>query len=185
MEGAMQIRDAIAVDLESITAIYNQVLMTSTAIYNDKPVSVSDRLNWWHTRREQGYPVVVATEQEDVAGFASFGDFRAWPGYRYTVEHTVHVHPSWRGHGVGTQLVKELISRAQGAGKHVMVGGVDAENLASLRFHERLGFERVAHFREIGHKFGHYLDLIFLQYWITPPARTGADHYPTNDASEL
>ena len=144
-------------------------------------MSVPDRLNWWQTRREQGYPVIVATEQDHVAGFASFGDFRAWPVYRYAVEHTVHVHPSWRGHGVGTQLVKELILRAQAAGKHGMVGGVDAENLASLRLHEGLGFERVAHFREIGHKFGHYLDLILLQYWVTPPARPE----PDNDHSEL
>jgi phosphinothricin acetyltransferase len=169
----MLIRDAIADDIESITAIYNEVLETSTAIYSDKQVTVADRLNWWQTRRGQGYPVLVAVEQQSVIGFASFGDFRAWPGYRYTVEHTVHVHPAWRGRGVGSQLISELISRARTAGKHVMLGAVDAENSPSLRFHERLGFEPVAHFHEIGYKFGRYLDLIFLQYWLTPPHSGG------------
>ena len=113
----MLVRDAIANDIESIAAIYNEVLETSTAIYSDKPVTVADRLNWWQTRREQGYPILVAVEQESVIGFASFGDFRAWPGYRFTVEHTVHVHPAWRGHGVGSHLIIELISRARAAGK--------------------------------------------------------------------
>jgi L-amino acid N-acyltransferase YncA len=168
----MFIRDAAEGDLEGIAWIYNEVLSTSTAIYSDKPVTVSDRAQWWRTRCEQGYPVLIAGDVGKVAGFASFGDFRAWPGYRFSVEHTVHVHPEWRGRGVGSGLVKELIARARTAGKHVMVGGVDAENLPSLRFHERLGFERVAHFHEIGHKFGRYLDLVFLQYWVTPPTRT-------------
>ncbi len=167
----MLIRDAIANDIESITAIYNEVLETSTAIYTDHPVTVADRLNWWQARREQGYPVLVAVDREAVIGFASFGDFRAWPGYRFTVEHTVHVAASSRGQGVGSELITALISRARLAGKHVMLGAVDAENSPSLRFHERLGFERVAHFREIGYKFGRYLDLIFLQYWLTAPSR--------------
>jgi len=153
----MLIRDAVENDIESITAIYNQVLTIPTAIYSETPVSVSNRLAWWQARRDQGYPVLVCVEQvavgeHTVTGFASFGDFRAWPGYRFTLEHTVHVHLAWRGRGVGALLIAELISRARGAGKHVMLGAVDAENLPSLRFHERLGFERVAHFHEIGHK---------------------------------
>jgi L-amino acid N-acyltransferase YncA len=169
----MLIRDAGESDLEAVMEIYNQVLTTSTAIYSDKPISLQDRVTWWQIRRQQGYPVLVADEQDEIAGYASFGDFRAWPGYRFTVEHSVHVHANWRGRGVGSQLLKELMERARAAGKHVMLGGVDAENVASLRFHERLGFQRVAHFREVGYKFGRYLDLIFLQVWLTPPAKPG------------
>lgn len=159
----MIIRDAVEDDFPAITAVYNDVLLTSTAIYSDQPTTVAERLAWWRSRSAQNYPTLVALEGDSVIGFSSFGDFRSWPGYRYTVEHTVHVHASWRGRGAGSGLLKALIPRAAALGKHVMIGGIDAENAASLRFHERLGFERVAHFREVGFKFGRYLDLIFVQ----------------------
>jgi L-amino acid N-acyltransferase YncA len=166
----MQIRDAVLADLEEITAIYNQIVLTSTAIYNDRPATLEDRAVWWRSRCAQGFPVLVALQDDSVAGFASFGEFRAWPGYRFTVEGTVHIHSSARGHGVGTALLKELVRLAREMGKHTMIAGVDADNEASLRFLERFGFERVAHFREVGYKFDRFLDLIFLQYWLTPPA---------------
>ncbi len=102
-----------------------------------------------------------------VAGFASFGDFRAWPGYRFTVEGTIHIQSDLRGQGVGTALLQELVKRAREMGKHTMIAGVDAENTASLRFLERFGFQQVAHFREVGFKFDRFLDLIFLQYWLS------------------
>jgi phosphinothricin acetyltransferase len=111
----------------------------------------------------QRYPVLVAVDHGEVVGFASFGDFRMWPGYRFTVEHTVHVRAGMRGQGVGTALMRLLVERAARLGKHVMIAGVDADNAGSLVFHERLGFTRVAHFREVGFKFGRWLDLVFLQ----------------------
>ena len=150
-------------DFEAITAIYNEVLLNSTAIYRDEPVPVSERVEFWRARRQQGYPTLVACAGDSVIGYSSFGDFRAWPGYRFTVEHTVHVDAQQRGKGVGSTLVQALIPRAAALGKHVMVGGIDAANVASLRLHERLGFERVAHFKEVGFKFGRFLDLVFVQ----------------------
>ncbi|HEX7362789.1 MAG TPA: GNAT family N-acetyltransferase [Bryobacteraceae bacterium] len=164
----MQIREAAEEDFEQIAAIYNEIVGNSTAIYNDRPVAVADRIAWWRARKEQGYPVLVAAEVSAILGFASFGDFRPWPGYRFTVEGTIHIHASSRGRGVGTELLKALVAHAQMAGKHIMIGGVDAENVASLRFLEKFGFERVAHLREVGYKFDRFLDLIFLQYWLTP-----------------
>jgi phosphinothricin acetyltransferase len=113
-----------------------------------------------------GYPVLVAEAEGAVAGFASFGDFRPWPGYRLTVEHTVHVHASRRGQGIGPQLIENLIARARTLGKHVMVAGIDADNHGSIRMHERLGFSRVARFQEVGVKFGRFLDLVFVQRFI-------------------
>ncbi|HUN84556.1 MAG TPA: GNAT family N-acetyltransferase [Terracidiphilus sp.] len=121
-------------------------------------------------RLGQGYPVLVAESENRILGFASFGDFRSWPGYRFTVEGTVHVHPDARSQGVGTALLDALIHHARTLGKHIMVAGVDSENTASLRFLERYGFERAGHLREVGFKFDSYLSLVFLQYWITPPA---------------
>ena len=159
----MTIRDAIEGDLPEITSIYNDVLLKSTAIYRDEPATVADRFAWWRARVQQNYPTLVACDGEAVVGFASFGDFRSWPGYRFTVEHTVHVHSAWRGQGVGSALVRALIPRAAALGKHVMIGGIDADNISSLRFHERLGFERVAHFKQVGFKFGCFLDLLFVQ----------------------
>jgi L-amino acid N-acyltransferase YncA len=157
------IRDAVEKDFAAITSIYNEVLLNSTAIYRDEPATVAERIELWRARAQLNYPSLVACEGDDVIGFSSFGDFRSWPGYRYTVEHTVHVHASWRGKGAGSALVQALIPRAKALGKHVMIGGIDAENVASLRFHERLGFERVAHFKEVGFKFGRFLDLVFVQ----------------------
>ena len=163
----MEIRDALADDLPGILAIYNDVMATSTAIYRDEPATLDAHLEWWRQRLALGYPVLVATDERGVAGVASFGDFRQWPGYRFTVEHSVHVRADCRGRGVGGALMTPLLARATALGKHVMIAGVDAENVASRRFHERLGFEPVAHFRQVGFKFGRWLDLMFLQRFLS------------------
>jgi phosphinothricin acetyltransferase len=159
----LAVADAGETDLGALTAIYNEVLGSSTAIFSDVPVTAAERGQWWRARLAQGYPVLVARAPSGVLGYASFGDFRPWPGYRFTVEHSVHVHSDARGRGVGTALLQALLARAAALDKHVMIGGVDAANSASIRFHERLGFERVGLLHEVGHKFGRWLDLVFLQ----------------------
>jgi L-amino acid N-acyltransferase len=165
----MLIREAEENDLPSILAIYNEVIATSTAVYATPPVLLAERADWFAQRRQRGFPVLVA-EGEGVLGFASFAEFRgAWNGYRYSVEHSVHVRADARGKNVGRQLVEALFPRAAALGKHAMIGAVDAANEGSIRFHERLGFERVAHFREVGHKFGRWLDLVFVQRFLDAP----------------
>ncbi|HTY48881.1 MAG TPA: GNAT family N-acetyltransferase [Steroidobacteraceae bacterium] len=156
------VREAGLEDLPAIVDIYNDVLATSTAIFSDQADTLAQRTQWWQARTAQDYPVIVAGAGE-VAGFATFGDFRSWPGYRFTVEHTVHVRADRRGRGVGAALVTELIARAGRLGKHVMVGGIDAANARSIRFHERLGFERAGELREVGCKAGRWLNLVFMQ----------------------
>jgi L-amino acid N-acyltransferase len=160
------IRPANDTDLPGILTIYNDVIVTSTAVYTDNPVPLDERKAWLEARRAQGYPVLVSVEGSDVTGFASFGDFRPWPSYRHTVEHTVHVRSDRRGSGIGNRLVRELFPMAIALDKHVMIAGVDAANEGSLRFHERLGFEKAAHLKEVGHKFGRWLDLVFLQRFL-------------------
>lgn len=162
----MLIRDADAADLAAILDIYNEVIANTTAVYSDRPVTLEERRAWRQARLDLGYPVIVAVDGSGVAGFGSFGDFRAWPCYHLTVEHSVHVRTDSRGRGVGKALVAELLARAARLGKHVMIAGVDADNAASLAMHARLGFERVAHLREVGRKFGRWLDLVFLQRFV-------------------
>ena len=159
----MTVRNAVDEDVPGILAIYNDVIATSTAVYRDDPASLDDRQQWLNARRAQSYPIIVAAGGSGIVGFASYGDFRAWPGYRFSVEHTVHVRADERGRGVGTMLMQALIQRAIEQRKHVMIGGVDADNEPSLRFHERLGFVRAAHLRQVGFKFGRWLDLVFVQ----------------------
>jgi len=159
----MQIRDATEADLPGLVAIYNEVIATSTASYAYEAVTLADRREWWRARVALGYPLLVAAEPSGVLGFATFGDFRAWPGYRFTVEHSVHVRADCRGRGVGTQLLQALLPRAAACNKHIMIAGVDAANAASIRFHERLGFTQVGHLHEVGYKFDRWLDLVFLQ----------------------
>jgi L-amino acid N-acyltransferase len=159
----MQLHDAADEDLAGIVAIYNDVIATSTAVYSSTLVTLEDRRQWWQGRIAAGYPVLVAADESGVTGFATFGDFRSWPGYRFTVEHTVHVRADRRGGGVGTRLLEALFPRAAALGKHMMIAGVDAANTASIRFHERLGFRQAGCLREVGYKFDRWLDLVFLQ----------------------
>ena len=161
---ASAVHDAGAEHLEGILEIYNDVIATSTAVFSDQQVTLEDRRSWLESRRAAGYPVLVALGAGgEVAGFGSFGDFRSWPGYRTTVEHSVHVRADRRGQGLGSALVAALIERAAALGKHAMIAGVDADNIASLRLHERLGFMRVALLPEVARKFDRWLDLVLLE----------------------
>ena len=172
----MEIRDAIEADLPSLVSLYNEVIATSTAVFTETAVSLDDRRAWWRERTRQGYPVLVATDESGVAGFATFGDFRSWPGYRFTVEHSVHVRVDLRGKGLGSSLVSALFPRAVALRKHTMIAGIDAANEGSIRFHQRLGFEYAGRLRDVGCKFGRWLDLVFLQRKLdeaSSPPRSG------------
>ena len=160
----MQIRDAHAGDIEAITAIYNDAVSNTLAIWNERTVDAANRAAWLADRQRAGYPVLVAIDaQGTVAGYASFGDWRPFEGFRHTVEHSVYVRADRRGGGVGKALMGELIVRARGLGKHVMVAGIEAGNTGSIALHKQLGFEEVGLMRQVGTKFGAWLDLAFLQ----------------------
>ncbi len=171
-----EIRDATVDDIEAITEIHNALLTTTTIEWTDTPHTTDERRAWFEHKQAAGFPVVVAVDGGEVVGFATFGDFRdvaRWPGYGTTVEHTVHVRESHWGVGVGRALVAELIERARERGKHVLVAGVDGENDASIRFHERLGFVEVARMPQVGAKFGRWLDLVLLQLRLDDRAQPG------------
>ncbi len=159
----MTIRAATEKDLPEILEIYNEVILHTTAVYDYTAHTLEMRKEWFRSRQEQGLPVLVAEEAGKVLGFASFGPFRAWAAYQYTVENLVHVHSEHRGKGVARQLMEALIAEARKMGKHTMVAGIDADNAASIALHRRFGFEVAGHFRQVGYKFDRWLDLVFMQ----------------------
>ena len=160
---ATVIRDAREPDLAAMLAIYNDAVLTTTAVYDYKPRSSEQQAAWFKVKQEQGLPVLAAEHGGGVVGFASYGPFRPWPAYLHSVENSLYVAPERRGRGIGTLLLPALIRRAAEHGLHTMIAGIDATNEASLRLHAKFGFERVAQFREVGWKFERWLDLAFLQ----------------------
>ena len=160
----MIVRDASEAELAGILAIYNHAVAHSTAIWNDVLVDLDNRREWWRARVGARFPVLVALDDEGaVLGYASYGPFRPFDGYRQTVEHSVYVAESARRRGVATALIAALEARARAAGMHVMVGGIAADNEASLEMHRRLGFSETGRLPEVGQKFGRWLDLVFIQ----------------------
>lgn len=162
----MRIRDATADDMSAVSGLYNVSVGTTTVAWTDQPESLDERMRWFGGQRADGHPVLVAESGGVVVGFTSYGSFRGagkWPGYRHTVEHTIHVDRGSWGMSIGRRLLDELIARARAADMHVMVGAVDADNEASLRFHARLGFQEVARMPEVGFLYGRWLDLVLVQ----------------------
>ncbi len=154
---------AVRTQLPEILEIYNEVIRNTTAVYFDAEVTLEDRQRWFDAKAAAGFPLLVATDASGVLGFATFGEFRALPCYRHSVEHTVHVRADSRGRGIGRALMLALLEAARSMHKHVMIAGIDAQNVTSIALHESLGFEVVGHCREVGFKFGRWLDLKFLQ----------------------
>jgi len=163
-----EIRDATAADVATMQAIYNEVVAHSTAIFSDVPRTLEEQARWYDDRRSQGWPVLAVCDGTGLVGFASYGPFRSWPGYRQTVENSIYLASEARGRGYGTQLLGALLQRAVGQQLHAIIAGIDGDNLGSMRLHEKLGFQRVAHLKEVGRKFDRWLDLTFYERLLTP-----------------
>ncbi len=157
------VRPAAEADLPAILDVYNDAVANTTAIWNDRQVDLADRRTWYAARTRQGYPVLVGEVGGIVAGYASFGDFRAFEGYRFTVEHSVYVAGPARRQGVASALLEALIERARALDKHVMIAGIAGDNEASVWLHRKHGFSETARMPEVGFKFGRWLDLVFMQ----------------------
>src|SRR5215469_4171967 len=159
----MEVRDASVDDLPGILAIFNEVIANSTAVWFDTLENLEGRRQWFEARQARGFPILVAVEAGDMLGYSNFGDFRAWHGYRHTVEHSIYVRADSRRAGIGRILLSALIERATASRAHVMVGAIEASNHASLALHMGLGFKEVARMPEVGCKFGRWLDLVLVQ----------------------
>jgi L-amino acid N-acyltransferase YncA len=166
MTAPVIIRDAVLADIPALVDLHNALIPTETITWTEELETHEQRRAWFERQSRDAFPVLVAEAAKEVVGCASYGHFRGegkWPGYRGTVEHSIHVREDYWRRGVGRSLLETLVERARAAGVHVMVGAIDGANEASIRFHERLGFTLVARMPQTGQKFGRWLDLVLMQ----------------------
>ncbi len=157
------IRIATAADLPSILSIVNESILNTVAIYDYEARSLEAQETWFDEKMRYGFPVIVAELDDVIAGFGSYGTFKAKRGYDLTVEHSVYVLPEYKGQGFGNLLLSDLIQRAIAQKLHVMIGYVDASNNASIALHKKFGFEESGHLKQVGFKFGQWLDVKLMQ----------------------
>jgi L-amino acid N-acyltransferase YncA len=157
------IRSAREADLPEILEIYHHVILNTTAVYQYVPQTLEMRKAWYDAKVKDGQPLFVAEEEGRVVGLSTYGPFRNWAAYKYTVENSVYVAEGHRGRGIARSLMQPLIEEARRQGYHAIIASIDATNDASIRLHLSFGFGEVAHFRQVGYKFGRWLDLKFLE----------------------
>jgi L-amino acid N-acyltransferase YncA len=155
---------------QAILDIFNEAIANSTALYDYKPRAPASMASWFNAKDTGNFPVIgIEDAAGSLLGFCSYGSFRAWPAYKYAVEHSVYVHKDHRGKGLGMQLMRLLIEEASKRDVHAMIGGIDVDNGGSIALHERLGFKRVGTLPQVGFKFGRWLDLAFYQLILKTP----------------
>lgn len=163
------VRDATVVDLPATLEIYNERISSTTDAWSEQPQTIEERRAWFDEQFRRAFPTLVAADSDEsgaVVGMTSFGDFRDsihWPGYRFTAELSIHVRGDRRRQGIGRLLMDELVQRARARDIHVLVAGIDSQNLDSIAFHGRMGFVETARMPETGFKFGRRLDLVLMQ----------------------
>ena len=154
-----------------ILDLLNDAIANSTALYDYEPRTASMMQSWFEAKQRGTYPVIgVVSEEGRLLGFGSYGPFRNWPAYKYTIEHSLYVDRLHRGRGIGKRLLIELIAAARRQSYHNLIAGVDAQNAASIALHRQLGFEPCGTIRHAGFKFNRWLDLQFHQLLLETPA---------------
>jgi L-amino acid N-acyltransferase YncA len=153
-----------------ILAILNDSILNSTALYDYKARSLASMVDWFDTKQQANLPVLGVTNlSNELMGFATYGSFRAWPANKYSVEHSVYIHPDHRGQGLAFMLMQRLIARALQQQYHTMIAGIDVSNPASIHLHQKLGFSHAGTIKHAGFKFGRWLDLGFYQLLLDTP----------------
>ena len=163
MTTSLILREATEADLPAILAIYNHAVAETTAIWNEILVDLDNRKAWYDLRQARGFPILVAEVEGRIAGYASYGDWRPFDGFRQSVEHSVYVEKDHYGRGLGKALMSALIERARAGNIHVMVAAIEAGNTGSIALHKSLGFRLVGTHHEVGKKFGRWLDLTMME----------------------
>jgi phosphinothricin acetyltransferase len=155
-----------------ILAILNDAIATSTALFDYRPRAPATMVEWFRAKEARRLPVLGAVAADgSLLGFATYGPFRNWPAYKYTIEHSVYVEREQRRRGVGRALMTSLIALAEQQDYHVMVAGIDAANAPSIALHVELGFVPAGVIHHAGFKFGRWLDLAFYELRLRTPAQ--------------
>ncbi len=168
----MKIIDCTFAHAPEILAMFNEEILNSTALYDYRPRTMANMETWFENKQKGNWPVIgLVAEDGTLAGFVSYGTFRAWPAYKYSVEHSVYIQKNHRGQGLGKRLVREMLGAAQRQNYHNVIGGIDSMNAPSIGLHRSLGFTPCGTIKQAGFKFGRWLDLEFYQYILSTPAQ--------------
>lgn len=153
-----------------ILDILNDAIINSTALYDYSPRTMDNMTNWFKLKQEHNFPIIgVESSTGELMGFATYGFFRPFPANKYTVEHSVYIHPNHRKKGLGNILMNELIPLAKQQDYHTMIGAIDVTNKGSIVLHEKLGFCHAGTMKEVAFKFNRWLDLGFYQLLLSTP----------------
>ena len=154
-----------------ILVIFNDAIANTTALYDYHQRTPEKMQAWFEDKRTGNYPVIgVVNDAGQLMGFGTYGVFRVRPAYKYTIEHSLYVDAQFRGQGLGNILMREIIAAAESQNYHVLVGGIDSANAVSIALHKKFGFTHCGTLRQVGFKFGRWLDLDFYQLILkTPP----------------
>jgi L-amino acid N-acyltransferase YncA len=162
MKTSCTLRPATESDLVAINDIYNHYVLHSTCTYQEEPELIEDRRRWF-SQHGGKHPVIVAVADERVVGWGSLSVFHARSAYRHTVENSIYLHHQYLRQGIGSLVLQELIRRARDLGHHVIIAGMDGEQAGSIALHAKFGFEKVGHLKQVGFKFGRWLDVIYAE----------------------
>lgn len=157
------VRNATVNDLQQTLDIYNEIIINTTAIFQYYLRKPEQHQEWFMQKQKDNLPVFVAEENNEVVGFSTFGQFRNWQAYKYSVENSVYVKAGYRGKGIGKLLLPPLLDAAKKMNLHTIIAAIVADNEASIALHKQFGFVEAAHFKEVGYKFDKWLDLKFFQ----------------------
>ena len=159
----MTIRNAEHRDLPIILEIMNEAILNTTAIYDYKSRDEAYVEAWFAKKQADNMPVLVYEIDGNAVAYGTFGVFRAWEAYKFSVEHSIYVHVNHQGKGIGKKLLAALIEAAKEGGFHTMIAGIDASNQKSCDFHAQFGFVEAGRIKDAGYKFDRWLDLVFMQ----------------------
>ena len=166
----MELRPCTEQQLPEILDLFNDAILNSTALYDYKIRTLDIMVAWYADKQKKNFPIVGAFDEDNILlGFSTYGMFRVQPAYKYTIEHSVYVRADKRGQGLGKILLSEIIKKAKEQDFHIMVGVIDTSNTVSMKLHEKEGFVLTGIMKEVGYKFGKWLDAAFYQLTLKTP----------------